>query len=443
MLLSVSNPGPGNRQSSFSTEPRDGLEAAFSGRLGWLLAGVGVGGLVAAVATSPSDAGAAASQDWPPFVLVTGLLLIGLVADDDGLFAAAGHRLARVARSGTVLFLGATVMVGVVTAVLNLDTSVAFLTPVLVYTARSRGEGEAPLLYGCLLLSNVGSLFLPGSNLTNLIVLGHLHLSGAAFLARMWAPALVALVVTAVVVAVFEHRALRVSAGELTRPERPVLGLGLIAVVVATVLVVVLPSPALPVAIRGRRGRRHPTRRRQGSAPARGRGARSAGAHRLVRRGRGARHTWAGCGRGQPRFCRTSTWGNGRGRSRQLGVGQQPSRRIAARRPHPRPPLFAAHRAQPRAKPVRDRISRLAAVATSGAECRGTTLDRQGEPRRSSRSPTLDGCGARSPRPDRVSVERIFCCQLASAHAAGDPARRAGPRRIPTGGHSIAPPNLP
>ena len=30
----------------------------------------------------------------------------------------------------------------------RLDTSVAFLTPVLVYTARSRGGGEAPLLYG-------------------------------------------------------------------------------------------------------------------------------------------------------------------------------------------------------------------------------------------------------------------------------------------------------
>ena len=65
---------------------------------------------------------------------------------------------------------------------LNLDTSVTFLTPVLVYAARSRGEGEAPLLYACLLLSNAGFLLLPGSNLTNLIVLGHLHLSGGAFL---------------------------------------------------------------------------------------------------------------------------------------------------------------------------------------------------------------------------------------------------------------------
>src|SRR5579885_1669887 len=76
---------------------------------------------------------------------VAGLLLIGLVADEDGLFAAAGHRLARTARSGVAIFAGAAVLVGVVTALLNLDTSVAFLTPVLVYTARSRGEDEAPI----------------------------------------------------------------------------------------------------------------------------------------------------------------------------------------------------------------------------------------------------------------------------------------------------------
>jgi arsenical pump membrane protein len=220
-------------------------------RFPWLLAGAGAAGLVAAVVASPSDTEAAAAQDWSPFVLVTGLLLIGLVANDDGLFAAAGQRLARVARSGAALFAGAVVIVGVVTATLNLDTSVAFLTPVLVYTARSRGGGEAPLLYGCLLLSNAGSLFLLGSNLTNLIVLGRLHLRGAGFLARMWAPALAALVVTAAVVAAIEYRSLRVSAGNLAPPQRPVTGLGLIAVIVATALVVALPSPALPVAVTG------------------------------------------------------------------------------------------------------------------------------------------------------------------------------------------------
>jgi len=247
----VSASGPSVGESSLGEEPHGVPVSSFGGRLDWLLAGVGIAALAAAVAASPSEARGAASQDWSPFVLVTGLLLIGLVVADDGLFAAAGHQLARVARSGAVLFLGATVIVGVVTAVLNLDTSVAFLTPVLVYTARSRGGGEAPLLYGCLLLSNAGSLFLTGSNLTNLIVLGHHHLSGAGFLAHMWAPALAALVVTAVVVAVLEHRVLRVSAGELTRPVRPKFGLGLMAVVLATVLVLALPAPALPVAIVG------------------------------------------------------------------------------------------------------------------------------------------------------------------------------------------------
>jgi len=217
----------------------------------WLLAGLGLAGLGVAIAVSPGDARSAAAQNWSPFVLVTGLLLIGLVADDDGLFAAAGHQLARISSSGIVLFAGATAIVAVVTAVLNLDTSVVFLTPVLVYAARSRGEGEAPLLYGCLLLSNAGSLFLPGSNLTNLIVLGHVRLTGGAFLARMWAPALAALLVTAGVVALMEHRSLRVSTKKLTKAERPTLGLGLVAVVAATVLVLVLHSPALPVAIVG------------------------------------------------------------------------------------------------------------------------------------------------------------------------------------------------
>ena len=208
-------------------------------------------GLAAAAALRPAAAGSAASQDWPPFVLVAGLLLIGLVADDDGLFAAAGHRLARSAPSGMLLYMGAVVMVGSVTAVLNLDTSVAFLTPVLVYAARSRGEGETPLLYGCLLFANAGSLFLPGSNLTNLIVLGHLHLSGGQFLSHMWAPALASLVVTAVVVGCVEHRSLRVRVADVTPAPRPILGLGLVAVLGATILVVILHNAAIPVAAIG------------------------------------------------------------------------------------------------------------------------------------------------------------------------------------------------
>ncbi len=232
--------------------------------------GPAVGGgvlLLAAVLLAPHHARAAAAQDWPPFVLVAGLLLVGLVADGDRLFAAGGHALARLSPNGLLLYGGTVVLVVSVTTLLNLDTSVTFLTPVLVYAARSRGEGEAPLLYACLLLSNAGSLLLPGSNLTNLIVLGHLHLSGGAFLAHMALPALAAAGVTALVVGVVHHRALRTTLTPSIEPERAVVGVGLVAIVLVTVLVVTLRAPALPVAAVGvvavvlssRRGRARPT----------------------------------------------------------------------------------------------------------------------------------------------------------------------------------------
>ena len=219
--------------------------------LEWSLALLGGGALVAAVILAPHDARAAAVQDWPPFVLVSGLLLVGLVANEDGLFAAGGRALAGAAPGGLALYGGTVVLVVGVTTLLNLDTSVTFLTPVLVYAARSRGEGEAPLMYGCLLLSNAGSLLLPGSNLTNLIVLGHLHLSGRAFFDHMVLPGLAAAAVTAVVVGAVHHRELRTTISPTSESERPVLGVGLVAIAAVTVLVLTLHAPALPVAAVG------------------------------------------------------------------------------------------------------------------------------------------------------------------------------------------------
>jgi len=244
---------PSDEQATNAARPPGGspLPGQVRKRLPWAIASVGCGGAAIAASFWLSEARAAASQDWPPFVLVSGLLLVGLVADEDGLFAAAGHTLARVASNGVVLYVGAVVTIATVTTLLNLDTSDAFLTPVLVYTARSRGEGEAPLLYGCILLSNAGSLLLPGSNLTNLIVLGHLHLSGGEFFRQMAPAGVAAILVTAAVVGIAHHRSLRATVTVTARGERAVIGAGLIGVIVATVFVLVLRSPALPVAAVG------------------------------------------------------------------------------------------------------------------------------------------------------------------------------------------------
>ena len=213
---------------------------------------VGGGAAIAAAVAVPGDARAAAAQDWPAFVLVAGLLLVGLVAASDGLFEAGGHALARLAPNGVVLYAGSVLLVLLTTTLLNLDTSVTFLTPVLVAAARRRGEGVAPLLYACLLLSNAGSMLLPGSNLTNVIVLGHLHLSGRAFFDHMALAGVAAALVTAIVVGAVYHRTLRTTIRRSTEPgRRPVLGVGLVAVLAVTVLVVTLRSPALPVAVVG------------------------------------------------------------------------------------------------------------------------------------------------------------------------------------------------
>ena len=214
---------------------------------------VAVLGAVILVVTFALDARAArssADQVWSPFVLVTGLLLIGLVANDDGVFEWLGVTLTRISSRGPVVFAGAATMIVAVTAVLNLDTAVAFLTPVLIHTSRRRGGDDAPWLYGVLLLANAGSLWLPGSNLTNLIVLGHLHLTGAAFAARMWAPALGASLVTALVVAVLGRDAL-VTSDVRDRVSAPSVGVGAFAVLAAVLAVVLLSNAAVPVALIG------------------------------------------------------------------------------------------------------------------------------------------------------------------------------------------------
>jgi arsenical pump membrane protein len=193
---------------------------------------------------------AALRQSWPPFVLIAGLLLIGLVANRDGLFAWGGARLQRLPGSGLTLLGAALLLDAVVTAVLNLDTAVVFLTPVLVFAARRRRVAVEPFLYGCVFMANASSLFLPGSNLTNLLVLdAHGGASGASFAAKMFPIAITAAVVTAIGIAVLFRRALATHPAGAAEVDAPTveIGAGVLATTTAAVLVLVLRQPALAV----------------------------------------------------------------------------------------------------------------------------------------------------------------------------------------------------
>ncbi len=249
-----------------------------------MLAAVGLVALGIAFASRPADARGAAGQAWPPFVLVTGLLLIGLVADEDGAFAAVGAWFTRTSRRPVLRVVAAMGVMVAVTAVLNLDTTAAFLTPVFAHAARRRDAAARSLLIACVLLANGASLFLPGSNLTNLLVLDGHRVSGLEFASTMWAPAAAAAAVTAAVFLDLDGRALRArdrapdapapdapapdgpafdaqasdapdrpdrgEGGHVRPPARPRL-LGPAAALLAAVAVLALREPALPVAAIG------------------------------------------------------------------------------------------------------------------------------------------------------------------------------------------------
>lgn len=274
----------------------------------WLLLGIGAPAAAVAFALATGDARGALAQGWPPFALVAGLLLIGAAAGAEGLFEAAGRAAGRLGGGGATQLAGSLLLVALVTAILNLDTAVVFLTPVLLHLARSRGLDDEPFLYGVVLMANAGSLFLPGSNLTNLIVLAHEDVGGAVFAARMLPAALASVAVTALVLTlVYRTRLARREVGDDGgAPFRP--GAGSAGVVAAVVLVLALQEPALPVLALGvlvaiaARGCTRPLRsmrsRRDRSPACSGSWSRSA---RSRGRGRGRRTRSRRSGAGQPR----------------------------------------------------------------------------------------------------------------------------------------------
>jgi len=218
------------------------------GRVRLVVAALGTGAAAVALSGWRPQAERAVAQAWPPFVLVAGLLAIGAVAHAAGLFDAAGLALARRRWPGLALLWATLGLVAAVTVVLNLDTAAAFLTPVAVLAARRRALPEGAFLYGTLFMTNAASLLLPGSNLTNLLVLADHPVSGASFAAQMFPAWIAAVAVTAGFVTLHHWRELRHPASnELGPPARPLSWSAIGLVALAGILVVALESPAVAV----------------------------------------------------------------------------------------------------------------------------------------------------------------------------------------------------
>lgn len=168
-------------------------------------AAVGVGVLPA---TDALDVG---GRVWPVLLFVVSATVVAELAAIAGVFDAAAARLAVLSRGRTwLLWCSVALLAVLTTAFLSLDTTAVLLTPVVVAVARANGLSPLPFAFATVWLANTASLVLPVSNLTNLLAVSRLGTADpGSFLALLGLPALVAIVVSTLLLTIVFRRSLR------------------------------------------------------------------------------------------------------------------------------------------------------------------------------------------------------------------------------------------
>ena len=129
-------------------------------------------------------------------LFLIGMMVITGIAERAGVFDMLAIRAARSARgSGHLLLLNVFILGAVITAFLSLDVTIIVLTPIVYAVVARLDIDPVPYLFACVFVANTASLFLPMSNLTNILVYDLLHLSFAHFAAVMLLPNLAALAI--------------------------------------------------------------------------------------------------------------------------------------------------------------------------------------------------------------------------------------------------------
>jgi arsenical pump membrane protein len=147
---------------------------------------------------------------WPILLFVLAITVLTELAADAGLFTVVAQQLAVWGiNRAWMLWLLVVALATVSTVFLSLDTTAVLLTPVVIAVARHVGLPPMPFALTTVWLANSASLLLPVSNLTNL--LAEREIGGGSplrFAALMAVPAVVAVVVPALVLFLVYRRAL-------------------------------------------------------------------------------------------------------------------------------------------------------------------------------------------------------------------------------------------
>jgi Na+/H+ antiporter NhaD/arsenite permease-like protein len=219
-------------------------------RLALLGAGLlGLGAVAILTGLLPAEEALAVGQRvWPILLFAVAITIVAELAAEAGVFTAVAERLARIGlgRAWVLWLLVVALAVGC-TIFLSLDTTAVLLTPVVVLLARHNGLPPLPFALTTVWLANTASLLLPVSNLTNLLAQDALGFHDPArFAALMAAPAVVAIVVPCVAIAVVFRRDLGTRYRSVPIEQLPDRPLFVLSVVVVAALLPLLVS-GMPV----------------------------------------------------------------------------------------------------------------------------------------------------------------------------------------------------
>lgn len=190
--------------------------------------------VVAAGLVPGAQLGELAVTTGPVLAFVLGMTIVAELASMAGVFTVLASHLAAGGR-GRVVLLWALVLVMIVliTAFMSLDTTAVLVTPIVVVLARRVGLSPLPFALATVWLANTASLFLPVSNLTNLIAADTFGPHPGDFISALWAPALTAVVITVAALSIIYRRSLT-GRYTVTAPaevaDRPLLIAGMIVV---------------------------------------------------------------------------------------------------------------------------------------------------------------------------------------------------------------------
>jgi Na+/H+ antiporter NhaD/arsenite permease-like protein len=195
--------------------------------------------VVATGALPRPDATALAARVAPVLAFVVAITVVAELASAAGVFTALAERMAGWRRGRVaVLWLLVIALAVVSAAFLSLDTTAVLVTPVVVVLALHIGVSPIPFALATVWLANTASLFLPVSNLTNLLAARSFDGGTPAFVAAAWAPGLVGVVASAGILTLVYRRSLR---GRFELPERTPVSDRPLLVYSAVVVLLLLP----------------------------------------------------------------------------------------------------------------------------------------------------------------------------------------------------------